>query len=138
MAIQLPIFDAHKKWICEIICYRIILIFFADDLDEVDEDEEISFKVPTKKDEPEVPENGSADNSKEKLTNQDDLEVPEDPGSPNLKQIKHNVLNLFEKEADEEPQLVQLGRYYKVVNIYFSPSKLYGSSKARFLAKNQL
>ena len=25
-----------------------------------------------------------------------------------------------------------------VVNIYFSPSKLYGSAKARFLAKNQL
>ena len=138
MAIQLPIFDAHKKWIFEILCYWIILIFFADDLDEVDEDKEISFKVPTKKDEPEVLENGSADNSKEKVTNQDDLEVPEDPGSPNLKQIKHNVLILFEKKADEEPQLVQLGRYYKVVNIHFSPSKLYGSSKARFLTKNQL
>ena len=27
---------------------------------------------------------------------------------------------------------------YLVVNINFSPSKLYGSSKARFLAKNQL
>ena len=26
----------------------------------------------------------------------------------------------------------------QIVNIYFSPSKLYGSSKARFLAKNQL
>jgi len=25
-----------------------------------------------------------------------------------------------------------------VVNIYFLPSKLYGSSKARFLAKNQM
>ena len=27
---------------------------------------------------------------------------------------------------------------YLIVNIYFSPSKLYGSSKAKFLAKNQL
>ena len=29
-------------------------------------------------------------------------------------------------------------RRYQVVNIYFLPSKLYGSPKARFLAKNQL
>ena len=27
---------------------------------------------------------------------------------------------------------------YSLVNIYFLPSKLYGSSKSRFLAKNQL
>ena len=31
-----------------------------------------------------------------------------------------------------------MGLHYPIVNIYFSPSKLYGSTKVRFLAKNQL
>ena len=72
----------------------------------------------TNKDDPEVPENGSADNSisKEEVTNQDDPEVPEVPGSPNLKRMQHKVLILLEKEADQEPQFVQLGRYYEVVD----------------------
>ena len=51
--------------------------------DEVDEDEEISFKVPTNKNDPKVPENGSADNSKEKVTNKDDPEVPENGSADN-------------------------------------------------------
>ena len=67
----------------------------------------------TNKDDPEFPENGSADNSNEEVTNKDDLEVPK---SPNLKQMQHKVLILLEKEADQEPQFVQLGRYYEVVD----------------------
>ena len=51
--------------------------------------------------------------SKEKATDEDDPEVPE---SPDLKQIRHKVLILFEKEANEEPQFVQLGPYYEVVD----------------------
>ena len=73
--------------------------FFADDLDEVDEDEEISFKVPTKKDDPEVPKNGSADNSKEKVTNKDDFEVPENGSADNSKE---KVTNIDDLDEDEE------------------------------------
>ena len=51
--------------------------------------------------------------SKEKATDEDDPEVPE---SPDLKQLRHKVLILFEKEANEEPQFVQLGPYYEVVD----------------------
>ena len=47
--------------------------------------------------------------SKEEATNKDDPEVPK---SLDLKQIQHKVLILIEKEADKEPQFVQLGQYY--------------------------
>ena len=70
-----------------------------DDPNEVDEDEEISFKVPTKKDDPEIPENGSADNSKEKVTNKDDFEVPKNGSADNSKE---KVTNIDDLDEDEE------------------------------------
>ena len=48
-------------------------------------------------------------NSKEKFTD------PEIPKSPDLKQKRHKVVILLDKEANEDPQFVQLGDYYEVV-----------------------